>query len=311
MTARGTRVALGGLVVAATVALLAAGLALASADRDEVKPLYVSSAASKRAARVDMYRRAASLHLPPQGRRVSRQSPFTSKRLSVPHIIYGPSALHAMWRASYLTFRGGPRQAVRWFLDHPPPGSELYNRYAYSRSGRKWYRCLWFEWPDGRPVFGERNMIICAATAHGQTSVRVDAEATWLEGRSPYERIPNGSRYMEVILRKPGEDQRRSLVTDLAKIDHIVDLVNSLPIVERYTCSSSVEDFQRIPEVQVVFRSTRKGWPIAKISRELVGKAQCPPLQFSLRGRPERGLDQGWRVFRELHDQIERLRRRP
>ena len=309
MTARGTRVALGGLVVAATVALLAAGLALASADRGEVKPLYVSSAASKRAARHDMHRRSASLDLPPGGRRVSRQSPFTSKRLGVPHTIYGPYDLHAMWRASFLTFRGRPRQAVRWFLDHPPPGSKLYNRYAYPRSGHKWYRCLWFEWPDGRPVFDQRNMIICAASAHGQTSVRVDAEASWLEGRSPYERIPSGSRYMEVILKKPGEDPRRSLVTDLAQIDHIVDLVNSLPIVQRYTCASSLEELEHIPKVQVVFRSTRRGWPIAKISRELVGKSQCPPLQFSLRGRPERGLDQGWLVLRELHDRIERLRR--
>jgi hypothetical protein len=297
------------LVVAATVALLAAGLTLASADRDAGKPLYVSDAASKRAAHLDIHRRGASLHLPPWGRRVSRQSPFTSKRLRGDSPVYGPYALHAMWHASFLTFRGGPRQAVRWFLRHPPPGSKLYNRYAGPRSDRKRYRCLWFEWPDGRPVFGERNMIICAATAHGQTSIRVDAEATWLEGRSPYEWIPNGSRYMEVILARPGEDPRRSLVTDLARIDHIVDLVNSLPIVQRHTCAASVEDLENIPKVQVVFRSTRKGWPIAKISRVLVGKAQCPPLQFSLRGRPERGLDQGWLVLRELHDRIERLRR--
>jgi hypothetical protein len=308
MTARGTKVALGGLAAAATVALLAVGLALASGNRGAVKPLYVSDAASKRAARLDMHRRAGSLYLPPWGKRVSRRSPFTSKRLRVRHPIYGPYALHALWRASFLTFRGGPRHALRWFLDHPPPGSKLYDRNAGPRSDRKWYRCLWFEWPDGRPVFGERNMIICAATAHGQTSMRVDAEATWLEGRSPFERIPEGSRYMEVILIKPGGDRRRSLVTDVARIDHVVDLVNSLPIVQRYTCVPSVEDPGDNPIVKVVFRSTRNGWPLAQISRELVGRAPCPPLQFSLRGRPERGLDQGWLVLQELRDRIEQLR---
>jgi hypothetical protein len=309
MTARGTRVALGGLALAATVALLAAGLALASADRDAVEPLYVSEAASKRAARLDIHRRGASLHLPPWSKRVSRHSPFTSSRLRGPYPLYGPYAPHGMWHASFLTLRGGPRHALRWFLDHPPPGSKLYNRFAGPRADHRWYRCLWFKWPDGRPVFGERNMTMCATTAHGQTSMRVDAQAVWLEGRSPYARIPNGSRYMEVILVEPGEDPRRSLVTDVARIDHIVDRVNSLPIVQRYSCAPSHEDFGNIPKVKVVFRSTRKGWPIAQISRELVGKSQCPPLQFSLRGRPERGLDQGWLVLRELHDRIERLRR--
>jgi hypothetical protein len=309
MTARGARVALGGLAVAAVVALLAAGLVLASASRDTAMPLYVSETVSKRAARLDVHRRGASLDLPPWGKRVSRHSPFTSSRLRGHYPVYGPADPHPVWHTSFLSFRGGPRQTVRWFLDHPPPGSKLYDRSAGPRSDHRWYRCLWFEWPDGRPVFGERNMVMCATTAHGQTSMRVDTEATWLEGRSPYERIPAGSRYMEVILAKPGEDPRRSLVTDVARIDRIVDLVNRLPIVQRYSCAPSVEDFGNLPRVQVVFRSTRKGWPIAQVSRELVGKSQCPPLQFSLRGRPERGLDQGWLVLRELHARIERLRR--
>jgi hypothetical protein len=310
VSARGARVALGGLALAATVALLlAAGLALASPQRGPGRPLYVSSAKSRRAARLDIRRRAAALSLPPWGKRVSRHSPFTSSRLRGHYPFNGTTALHVTWHTSFLSFRGGSWHALRWFLDHPPLGSKLYNRTAGPTSKNRWYRCLWFEWPDGHPIFGERNMTMCATTAHGRTSMRVDTEATWLEGRSPYERIPGGSRYMEVILRKRGEDPRRSLVTDVARIAHVVDLVNRLPIVQRDACAPGVEDFSHVPRLEVVFRATRNGWPIARIGRELVGENPCPPLQFSLRGRWERGLDQGWLVLRELGDLIERMRR--
>jgi hypothetical protein len=49
----------------------------------------------------------------------------------------------------------GPQAAIEWFAAHPPGGAKLGYRTAGPHRS-KVYRCLWFEWPDGRPLTGER-----------------------------------------------------------------------------------------------------------------------------------------------------------
>ena len=83
-----------------------------------------------------------------------------------------------------------------------------------------------------------------------------------------------------------------------------------LPILQRDTCVPGLDEpSPSTPRVEVLFRSSRGGWPIARIAGELMREGCCPPLLFSLRGHHERSLDEGWLVFQELLEPIERLRR--
>jgi hypothetical protein len=309
MSARSTRLASAGAGVLVSLALVA-GLAFGNGGRGPVAPRFVSSAASRRAARQDVERRIAGLTLPSWGERVSPRSPLTSPRLRGRYPFYGLGVLHPVWASAFVSFRSGPRAALRWFIHHPPEGYRLSSRAAGPNREHEWYRCLWFELPDARPVFGVRIMTMCAVKAHGRTSVRVDAEAVWLEGRSSYERIPHGTRYMEVIVAEGARDTRRAVVAHRRQIAHVVDLVNSLPVLQHDTCAPAVEEpSPSAPKVEVLFRSSRGGWPIARVSGGLEGEGECTPLRLWLRGRLERPLDESGVVFGALHETIERLRR--
>jgi hypothetical protein len=217
---------------------------------------------------------------------------------------------HEISSAAFLSFRGGPRATLRWFLAHPPAGSEHVYRSAGPTRANRRYRCLTFELPEGRPAYAERQLTLCAVKSRGRTSVRIDAISAWLEGRSRYERIPRGSHYMEVVVSEGGRNKRSSLITDPAQIAPVVGLLNSLPIIQRDTCVPELDEpSPSTPRIEVLFRSTRHGWPIARITGEPEREGHCPPLLFSLRGRPERSLDEGWLVFQALHEPIERMRR--
>lgn len=140
--------------------------------------------------------------------------------------------------------------------------------------------------------------------------MRVDAESVWLEGRSRYERIPRGSRYMEVVVSAGGGNRRRALVVDPDRIASTVDLVNSLPVLQRDACAPELEEPSRSnPRVEVLFRSSRAGWPLARIATELVQQESCPALHFWLRGRPERTLAESRLVIGALHGTMARLDR--
>lgn len=313
MSPRRARVALAALIAAALVALLVpVGLSLASAGAARVAPRFVSTEASKRAARQDIHRRIAGLTLPTWAERVSRHSPLTAPRLRGRYPYY---ALylggHEVSTTAFLSFRGGQRAAVRWFLDHPPPGTVHAYRWGGPSKTNKAYRCLVFELTENRPAVGGRQLALCAVRAHGRTSVRVDALSVWLEGRSRYERIPRGSRFMEVTLSEGGGRRRSSVVADPDRIDPVVELANSLPVTQRSTCAVGLDPpSPSHPRVEVRFRSSRDGWPIARLVGELGREGRCPPaLAFSLRGRKERSLEEGRLVFQALHQQIERLRR--
>jgi hypothetical protein len=310
VSGRGGKVTFAALALVATAVallLLAAGLALASSGPDPFAPRFVSTAKSKRAARRDVDRRLATLPLPPSARHVARRSPLTAKRFRGPYPFYGLGYLHVVSGTAFVSFSGGPLGAVRWFLEHPPPGSELYTRTAGPTAADKQYRCLWFELPEDRPLYAARNLTLCAERTRGRTSVRVDAETVWLRGRSRYERVPGRTRYLELVLWRRGE-RRRSLLADPGRIGRLVDLVNSLPVSQGDNCSVPPGvPSKSSTRVEVVLRASRRGWPIARLSRDLIGENPCTPLEFSLRGRPERGLDEGWLLFRALHAQIARL----
>jgi hypothetical protein len=311
MSAPRARVALAGLIATALVALLVpVGLSLASAGGDRVASRFVSTEASKRAARQDVRHRVAALTLPTWAERVSPHSPLTAPRLRGRYPFYSLYSGHEIWSTAFLSFRGGRRAALRWFLDHPPAGTVHVYRSAGPTRANEWYRCLAFELAEGRPAYGERQLALCAVRARGRTSVRVDALSVWLEGRSRYERIPRGSRFMEVTVSEGGSHRRSSVVADPARIDPVVDLVNSLPIAQRDTCVPELDrPSPSTPRVEVLFRSSHDGWPIAQLTGELRHEGHCPPLLFSLRGRHERSLDEGWLVFQALREPIERLRR--
>jgi hypothetical protein len=310
MNARRRRTFLAGAVAIVLVALLvAAGMSLANGGRDPNRPRFVSTAASKRAAHRDDRLRIAEVTLPAWAERVSARSPLAAPRLRGRYPYFQLYSPHETSSTAFFSFRGGPRAALRWFLDHRPAGSEHVYRAAGPTRADKVYRCLSFQLVSGRPDYGERQLVLCAVKSHGRTSVRVDAISAWLEGRSRFERIPRGSRYMEVVVSEGGGSRRSTLVDDPARIDPIVDLVNSLPILQHDTCVPGLDEPSRsTPRVEVLFRSSRGGWPIARIAGELRREGVCPPLLFSLRGRNERSLDEGWIVFQALHGPIGRLR---
>jgi hypothetical protein len=301
------------LIALGAVVALAAIAGASAAQVERLPPRYVSSAASQRAAQRDMKRRLAHLSLPPGGRLVGAHSPLAAKRLRGRYPFISSAAFHLVWKTRF-AFSGAPiRQTLSWFVHHPPPGSEL----AFSTNGPPrqpgppWYRCRYFELPVGRPEIGERGMTVCGTEAHGGTSIRIDVEAEWLEGRSPFERIPGGSRYLEVIVTSPKKRYRRATVTDRKLISHVVAIVNSLPLTQHtsYTCPHGIEGHSPPhPAVTMIFRARRHGDPIARLYQSLPVESGCRPLHFQLRGRSERGLDEGWLVIRALDATIQRAR---
>jgi hypothetical protein len=300
------------LAAIALVVALLAGAAARAAQVEHLPPRYVSDAVSQRAAQRDMKRHLAHLSLPPGGRFVAARSPLAAKRLRVRFPFRAPAAFHLVWRTRFAFVTAPIAQTASWLAHHPPPGSELTfsNRGPMNQPGPPWYRCRYFEWPDGRPAIGERAMSVCATQAHGGTSIRIDAEAEWLEGRSPFERIPGGSRYLAVIATFPGKSDRRATVTDRKLISHIVAIVNSLPLTQHtsYTCPHGLEGRPPHPGVVMIFRARRGADPIARLYQSLPVESGCRPLHFQLRGRTERALDEGWLVIRALDATIARTR---
>src|SRR5829696_3897028 len=299
-------------VAAVALAVVLVATAVAFAEVERLPPRYVSDAVSQRAAQRDMKRHLAHLSLPPGGRFVAPRSPLAAKRLRGRYPFRAPAASHLVWktRFAFVTAPIGP--TVSWLAHHPPPGSEL--TYSYkgpmNQPGPTWFRCRYFEWPDGRPAVGERAMSICATQAHGGTSLRIDAEAEWLEGRSPFERIPGGSRYLEVIATFPSKSDRRATITDRNLIADVVAIVNSLPLTQRtsFTCRHGFEGRGPHPAVVMIFRARRRAVPIARLYQSLPVESGCRPLHFQLRGRTERALDEGWLVIRALDATLARAR---
>ena len=296
----------------AVVVALSAGAAAHAAQVERLPPRYVSDAASKRAAQRDMRRHIAHLSLPPGGRFVGDRSPLAAKRLRGRYPFRSGAAFHLMWKTRF-AFVGAPvRRTVVWLSHHPPPGSELTDSFSgpSNRPGPPAYRCRYFEWPVGRPAIGERAMSVCAAKAHGGTSIRIDAEAEWLEGRSPFERIPGGTRYLEVTATSPRKADRRATVTNRKLISHVVAIVNSLPLTQHtsYTCPHGIEGQSPHPGVLMIFRARRGDEPIARLYQSLPVESGCRPLHFQLRGRSERALDEGWLVIRALDATIAKER---
>jgi hypothetical protein len=290
------------LAVALIVAMLAATIALAAGGSGPVAPRFVSTEASKRAAREDVERRVAAVALPPGAERISRRSPLVPPLLRGSSPYYGLYP-HPIWATTVAAVPGGRIAATRWFLRHTPPGS----RYRSRTGGPN--PCLWFELPEGRPALGARITTVCVAKAHGRTSVRIDAQSGWLEGRSRFERVPRGTRFMELTVAVGARDSRTAVIADPTRIAHTVGLVNSLPVLQHNTCVPGLEEpSPSAPRVEVRFRSSRGGWPIARVAGSLGPDEGCSLLFFWLRGRGERPLDEPGVVFAALREPIERLR---
>jgi hypothetical protein len=302
--------ALAALAVAVALAALA-GASAAQVER--LPPRYVSDKASQRAAQRDMKRRLAHVTLPPGGGFVGPHSPLASKRLRGRYPFLSGVAFHLVWKTRFAFIDAPTRQVMGWFTHHPPPGSKLEfsTNGPPGQPGPPRYLCRYFELPVGRPAIGERGMTVCGAKAHGGTSIRLDVEAEWLEGRSPFERIPGGSRYLEVIATFPKKTDRRATVTNRKLISHVVAVINSLPLTQHtsYTCPHGIEGQPPLhPGVRMIFRAHRHSDPIARLYQSLPVESGCRPLHFQLRGRSERGLDEGWLVIRALDATIAKAR---
>ena len=288
------------------------GAALAASRGDSVPPRFVSEAVSKRAARADVVRHLAALRLPPGGAIVKDGSPLVAKRLRggrYPFI--SPWGRHLYWKTRFAFAGASIDQTIGWLAHHPPAGSKLAYRSSGPYGAVHWYRCLWFEWPNGLPRTHEGVLTACGTKAHGGTSLRFDAQAVWLEGRSRFERIPGGSRYLEVTAQFPAKPDRLAIVTDVGLITHLVAILNSLPVTQRtsYTCPHGIEGHGAAhPDVRLIFRPRRGGQPIARIIQSLPVESGCRQLHISIRGRPQRGLDEGWVLIRALDETIARAK---
>jgi hypothetical protein len=300
--------------VALLLTCVLCGAALASRG-DAVAPRYVSEAASKRAAKAHIAQYMAALRLPPGGAIVKDGSPLVAKRLRGGRYPFISSwARHLYWKTRFAFVGTSIDRTIGWLAHHPPAGSKLTYTTSGPRGAVHWYRCLWFEWPNGRPRTDEGMLTACGTRAHGGTSLRFDAQAVWLEGRSRFEHIPGGSRYLEVTARFPAKPDRLAIVTDVGLIDHLVAVLNSLPVVQRtsYSCPHGIEGYGPAhPDVRLIFRPRRGGQPIARIIQSLPVESGCRPLHISIRGRPQRSLDEGWLLIRALDKTIARARVRP
>jgi hypothetical protein len=116
---------------------------------------------------------------------------------------------------------------------------------------------------------------------------------------------------MEITVSAPDRPDRRVAVFDPALAAHVVALVNSLPVTQHssYSCPYGIAGHgPEHPAITVVFRPGPRAWPLAQIHQTLPVSRGCRPLDFVLRGRSERSLDEGSVVLHALHRLIARAK---
>jgi hypothetical protein len=290
----------------ATVAALAAGAGIAAAmdgvsESRSPAPRPGSAAANEAAARADATSLLAKLPLPSGATQSATDPTGDGKALAYPAggTAATPNAIddHGWW-----VVPGSAGAALTYVKAHPPPGSSPGMSGSSSGLSGRFVAMYGFAWPAIAGVLSTRSLVVeVVQLPDGSTGLRADAQDVWITPRAASERIPSGSRILQVSLGHLVDPSRPQLfkvdkrlqrpftVTSSAKIRRVVALINSLPGGQpgAYSCPM---DFGT--RVRLGFYARRGARPLAV---SVINPAGCQDVQLVLHGRLQPSLT--WMAF--------------
>jgi hypothetical protein len=281
--------------IMAVVGVLATGAgAVASGQPNLHVP--ARAAANKRFAQRDVHK-LITLVVLPSGAMLARRDPATDGALPEPAFEAATPALVDLHRF-YLIAGEQPSAVLAWFQGHVPAGSSRSMSGSGSGPGYS-FSALEYSFRSISRALVSRDISVSVAAARGGgTAIRIDAQDIWWVPRPRSERVPAGVQLIDVTVQRLNPTSTTSLtVTDAAKVRRIVSLVNALPPAQpgAFSCPA---DFG--PDVALSFRASASATPLARAVAQGSG---CGGVSFTLHGRSEPGLSDGY----ELVSQLEKL----
>lgn len=149
-----------------------------------------------------------------------------------------------------------------------------------------------FAFPARAGVLDSRTLVVKGtAIAAGMTAVRVDAEDVWEMPRPASERIPAGVHEVDVTRGASGKPPTVSVsITDARKVRAIVNLLDSLPIVQPGEIACPFIPTNG-PRVSLTFRASAHGAALAQASQlALAFQGPCNPVSLRIDGRSQTPL---------------------
>ncbi len=207
---------------------------------------------------------------------------------------------HIWWRtpASFSS-------VVAFLKNHRPPGTRAQGSGREGGPGVPRNETLSFGLPLIRGVVSSRSLLFwVVALRGGGTAVRVDGEDIWIVPRPASEQVPAGVHEVDITSARPHKPPIVSVsVSTPAKVRRIVTLLDGMETVQPgvWNCPALLGGQ---PVVTFDFRTRASGPLLAKVTLTDYGfpSYQCNPIDFSIRGHPQKPLLGG-----NFLTQVERL----
>jgi hypothetical protein len=159
--------------------------------------------------------------------------------------------------------------------------------------------------PGGRGILGARTTVSATPLPGGRSRVEVIVVTTWVEPRSPRERVPDGAKRIELEVERAGEV--RSLpIADRRQVDGIVALVDRLRVDQFDAVREEILPEVGAPppsRIRLLFES-RSGRVLART----VEREGEEVVRFAVGGRQMAPLERGGRLLRALIPERRRAR---
>jgi hypothetical protein len=170
-----------------------------------------------------------------------------------------------------------------------------------------------FSWPAVARARGRLSLEIQAVSlSGGRTGIRALADGFWLRPRSPSEAIPSGMRLLRITVIPYGDGtsggpilrprQRPLTVTSRTRIERVVQLVNSLPVVQEPGGPAPCPAPRGVT-LRLAFYTRPRGTPAAVIRDDLVS---CGGVQLDLSGHEQPPLTEEGELPEEISEAIGR-----
>lgn len=201
-----------------------------------------------------------------------------------PHVIEANEANALSQRC--FTAPGGEDAVYAYVKQHPPGQSKIFatGSGGNAKTGTHSWSVI-FSFPTVGHTLGDRLLSVdISADSKGTARVHAVAQSNWIVPRPAAEMIPSGVTEVRVV-----DGARTLTVTEPARVAAVVQLFDSLPIVQPVTMNCPA--FASHHQVIVDFMAGGSG-PVlarAKIPRD-AAVSECYPIEFSVGGKPMKGL---------------------
>jgi hypothetical protein len=215
------------------------------------------------------------------------------------------SGAHAVAHAWWIV-PGDPQSVIDAIAHDPPLGSRPDGTGSGS-SPRGSELDVEYAWPPVRGVLGDRGLrVTVTSLGDGRSGVLAESQTDWIVPRPSSERIPAGTRVVEIDSRVPGAaDGGHVVITQTAQVAGLTAIVDRLPIVQPGWGSCVLLRDPR--EITMTFRA-RAGGPALAALRfadfrpwRAATSGRCEPVELSIGGRRRHELNGGRFIHRIEH----------